>query len=365
MKSSFDRLFYPFASCLFVLLLLLPFAEEQFHFLPEEINNEQRELAKLPSFMRDSLSLMPKKFDNYYSDNFGFRQSLVAAGATIKCNIFNSSPKSDRINIGRDRWLYLAGTYYKVTQDLTRENSYTRDELVKTVDFWESKRKELEAKGIKYYKAFWPDKHYIYPENMSLAMQYLNAGGPYRSDQALEYIKETGSPVKLVDVRTELLAAKTHSKVYYKYDSHWNSYGAFLAYQKLIKTIAADLPAIRPLTENDLEITYYTGAGRDLENLINMRWEEKNPEVKVKVPAGKEVPTDGYPLKTVIVENDSAQTGLTVLIYRDSFTSMMLPFLSTHFKKIVLIWDVEYDLSMVEKVKPDIVMECYVTRYFR
>lgn len=367
MRTSFHKIFYPFASCLFVATLLLPFAQERLHFLPEATSNEQRVLAQLPEFKKDSLSSMSKKFDAYYGDNFGFRKVLVKMGSEIKCNLFHSSSKPDRINIGEDRWLYLAGSYYEVTQDLTRQNLYAPDSLKKAAVMWENRHRELLEMGIHYYKAIWPDKHYIYPEFMSPAMKLLDAGGPHRCDQGIDYIRQTGSPVKIVDVRKDLLDKKDSISLFYKFDSHWNSYAAFLAYTRLAAVIARDLPDVQPLTHNDVVVGPGTRAGGDLENLLSMEWQETQPYMSLKpgFKVGREISTKGYPPKTVIVENDSAQTEHVALIYRDSFTSSMIPYLSIHFKKIVLLWDVDYSIEMVKKVKPDVVMECYVTRYFR
>ena len=77
MKSKFSKLFYGFASCLFVIILLLPLCDEVFSMTNKIESEERRVLAKKPEFNKDSAVIFARQFEKYYEDNFGFRNLLV------------------------------------------------------------------------------------------------------------------------------------------------------------------------------------------------------------------------------------------------------------------------------------------------
>lgn len=367
MSLSFTKIFYPIASCLFVALLLLPLAEEQLHFIPAQISFEEITEKVMPELKRDSISVFPRKFEAYYKQNFGGRRWLINRGSKVKYYVFNASPLPEQVTVGKENWLFLTGRGYKITQDLTRENLYKEGELENAVKQWESRRQELADRNIKFYKGFWPDKHYIYPEKLSWGMKMADAGGPHKCDLAIDYLKKVNSSIHIIDVRDQLEKAKRNQKIYLKNDSHWNEYGSFVAYQHLIKTLSVDFPQLKPYETSDFLIDSIIHHC-DLSNVINMsEWGEYKPAFKLKNRDSTvvELPADGYPSGTKIYRNDSATTKLRALIYRDSFTNALIPFLTLHFNEIVFIWDTEYAIDMVDKVKPDLVIECYVGRYFR
>jgi hypothetical protein len=367
MKLSFNNIFYPFASCFFILALLLPLTDEIWHYMPKVVNNEQRVLAEMPKLNRDSITLFSKKFENFYQDNFGFRQTLITLASKIKYTIFQSSPIPDKVSIGKDNWLFLSGRFYGITQELTRENLYDSMSLKEQVKTWEERKQELNNKNIKYYKAFWPDKYYIYPEFMSYGMKWTDRNDLHRCDQAIEYLANKKSTVKIIDVRSELLELKKRYRIYHKNDSHWNSYGAFYAYTSLMNIISIDFPSLKPASLTSFNITWTDKRQGDLANILNVNKLEIEPifTEKGRTYFKQIIPNNDYPLKTLIYINDSASTKLKALVYRDSFTSAMIPFLATHFSEIIFIWDTDYSIKMIEKVKPDIVIECYASRYFR
>ena len=51
------------------------------------------------------------------------------------------------------------------------------------------------------------------------------------------------------------------------------------------------------------------------------------------------------------------------MVFRDSFTSALAPFLSEHFSRAVYLWQNDFDASDVEKEHPDIVIQEIVGRH--
>ena len=86
-------------------------------------------------------------------------------------------------------------------------------------------------------------------------------------DQVATVLKK--SPVKFVDPREELNDAKKIQS-YRKYDTHWNEYGAFVAYSKLQTVIADDIENIKPRIFNDFSIVYEKARSNDLLTMLAM-----------------------------------------------------------------------------------------------
>jgi|JI7StandDraft_1071085.scaffolds.fasta_scaffold14164_2 hypothetical protein len=366
--KGYMRYFYGVASCLFLMLLLLPLADETMHISGNSESAEKRALAKMPEFRSDSLQVFSRAFENYYADNFGFRNVLVDVGAKFKYHLFNASPSPDKVACGSDRWLFLTGRYYEITQDLSRENLYSPEALKAKVKEWEGRKAECAARSIRYYNAFWPDKHYIYSEHLPFSLKFIQRDTLARCDQAIAFLKQSNSPVQMLDVREDLLKEKTKHRVYSRGDSHWNEYGAFIGYYRLMQMLQKEFPQLKPFELSDFNITYKVPEEEgDLATIIKVDLKEEEPVLSLKnpMPAAEKLSSEGYPKKTIIYKNTGATTPLRVLIYRDSFTNALIPYLMNHFSEIVLIWDTAYSIEMVERVKPDLVLECYASRYFR
>ena len=45
------------------------------------------------------------------------------------------------------------------------------------------------------------------------------------------------------------------------------------------------------------------------------------------------------------------------VMFRDSFASWLIPFLSEHFSRIVFSWEYSFDRALVEREHPDVVIQ--------
>jgi hypothetical protein len=80
---------------------------------------------------------------------------------------------------------------------------------------------------------------------------------------------------------------------------------------------------------------------------------------RVVEPAGA-APTDQ--LGRIVTELDDPSLPRAV-IFRDSFVSPLVPFLSEHFRRAVYLWQNDFDASVVEKEAPDVVIQEIVGRH--
>jgi hypothetical protein len=51
------------------------------------------------------------------------------------------------------------------------------------------------------------------------------------------------------------------------------------------------------------------------------------------------------------------------VVFRDSFVSRLVPFLSEHFSRVVYLWQNDFDATVVEQEHPDVVIQEIVGRH--
>lgn len=228
---------------LFLLCILLPELNRQLSFIPDAPSTEMRVLAPRPTFNIRNISNFIQQFDSFYNDHFGFRLHLVTINTFLHVKLFGISGVPNVI-IGKRGWLFY--TRHRPTDPKTLfgwqgYNPYSFDQLkaiqknLEAEDMWFTKR------NITFLILPAPNKHSIYPEY--LPWQFNTVIGPSRYVQIFEHMK-LYSKLKLIDVREKfMIAKKLHSvDMYYKTDTHWNSIGAFFAYEEIMKRLLTVYP---------------------------------------------------------------------------------------------------------------------------
>src|SRR6185503_18395704 len=173
-----------------------------------------------------------------------------------------------------------------------------------------------------------------------------------------------------VDVRPSLTEAKQRERIYQKTDTHWNDRGALVAYQRLIEAVRARVPRTpAPWTRGDFDAVAAVTPGMDLAGMMGLTrvlHEEdltlvpRRPRrARVIAPAGAG-PTDEVGRLVTEVDDPSLPRAV---IFRDSFVSRLVPFLSEHFSRAVYLWQNDFDADVVATERPDVVIQEIVGRH--
>lgn len=267
MASRFNNTDWVLAVLFFVLLGTIVFGtffSWDFHGV-----QDNRVLAKKPDMTSLDLTEFPTQFEAFFNDHLGFRNTLIRKHNKMMIKYFGHKPK--RVTLGKNDWLFFSRSipdylgYYE-----TKKEDLERWRLV-----LEGRRAWLKERGIQYLFVIPPNKQTICSEYLPREI-YLNKGAT-RLEQFLAYMKEN-SDVPILDLRPELFEAKKHFQVYLSTDTHWNGYGAFVAYQQVVlslKRYFPDLPDPMPLELESFVITPRVG------DLIHLGGLEKDdyPEV--------------------------------------------------------------------------------------
>lgn len=300
----------------FYFILWLPLVDMAFQVLPKPENTEKRTLAQAPELRWETISDFPKNFERYFNDRFGGRTLLVRLNNCIQVQWLKVSPLKS-VLVGKDGWLFY--TLDKGINDYRGLAPFSpvHLEMIRRNIF--KKTSWLREKGIPYLILIGPNKHTVYPEYLPGGITRVNR--KTRLDQILEYLKEDEKTV-LIDVRKELGEGKNERLVYSKTDTHWNPYGAFLAYQKTMEALSNSIPYAVPLAVSGFTVSVKPNQGLgDLAVMLSLNGSLKDQEVRLELKDDSVLPIRKIS-KAVILH--------------DSFIFPIKPFLGYHFDQMVL-----------------------------
>jgi alginate O-acetyltransferase complex protein AlgJ len=205
----------------------------------------------------------------------------------------------------------------------------------------------------------------IYADEVPRTIQQI--GGVSRADQLFTTLQDVGVAI---DVRPSLFEAKTRERIYQKTDTHWNDRGALIAYQRLIAAVRARVPRTPPAwTDDDFDPVETVVPGMDLAGMMgltrvltetDLRLAPRRPRrARVVEPAGAAPTAEEGRLVTAIDDPSLPRA----VIFRDSFVSRLVPFLSEHFSRAVYLWQNDFDADVVAREHPDVVIQEIVGRH--
>jgi len=361
MKFDKKKLLYSIYSVAFVGMclapaILMPFTESE--------NSKENKLpSKAPKIKTEDGKLnfeFFSEFEDYFSEHFAFRESLVTLDGKLRSELFGTSSNEDVI-VGREGWLFYeptAGDFMNCSVLSDRAVNNIIRNLLLLDDYCESQ-------NALFTFTIAPNKNSIYPEFMPY--NYIESDNPGNYDKfltAYSEIKEewhkavisSDGNVKIpeffsfCDLRKTLLQSKeaNEAPIYHKTDTHWNNIGALAARNALINLSdvtdgfhdsswsirndwSGDLaemlyPSDVPMDNQyytDHEFKYqYSGRVRGLDD-INIQTVCESPSV-----------TSGEPFKKL-------------LMYRDSFGEAILPFMAESFSSAEFTRAVPYNTSSI------------------
>jgi len=306
-------------------------------------------------------------FDRAFSDRFGGRDALVRLHHGGLLRVFGVSSLAT-VMVGHNGWYYWLGEdghsldrHYRATMDFSdAEAEGTVKELVRRSEW-------LASMGIAYVVAVVPDKFTIYPDHLPNWVARSPKASPY--DRVRDALARDGR-VAFVDLRAPLLAAKARERVYYKTDSHWNFNGAIVGYDEIMRVVArklgGKLPQIAPVMRpaHVPGVDFYSG---DLLQMLGMpsRMGEDDVAPLSKVlgdttRCARRTDKGEFPGFEFYACDKPGLPRAVVL--RDSMAIPLIPLLSENFSRAVYVSSRSLDRELIEREKPDVVIEELVER---
>jgi hypothetical protein len=335
---------------LFAIAVLFPLVRTRYKTDLTPSFEENRPLAQFPqlSMRPGALIRFPRDFGNYFNDHFAFRRMLIRWQALARVKWLGDS-SSPSVILGKDGWLF-DGANIGLRQGA---GPLTEDQIARWQQVLIARKDWLAARGIKYLFVVVPGKGEVYPEFLP---EFGLPSQVSRQDQLIAALR--GSTVEILDLRPSLLAAKHAQLVYLKTDTHWNSFGSFVGYETIIKELSRSFPVLHPLAESDLQFSRPSTVSGNLARMLGLY--DSITEQVIGVSTGDSQPiVDGNSANPneMAESEQQAATLPRLVMFRDSFSTSMIPFLSRHFSRAVYVWQQQLDRQLIETEHPAVVIQ--------
>jgi hypothetical protein len=360
LKHAFDRLL----AMLFILCIAVPLVGAWLHWDVAQPFDEKRQLATMPGWPTDGAQVKAflPAFCSYYRDHFGFRDWLIQRQMEAQLGISGVSP-SPLVAVGARGWLFWcppSDADYAKYRGLA---PFSESELDAWQKMFEGRNARLAANHIQFLVVFVPDKQTIYPEFMPESKKIVR--NVSRLDQLMDRLQKTNPTLAVLDLRAELIRAKPGEQLYYKADTHWTQFGAYVGYRAIMNEVTRVLPGKHIVTMGPLSFqrSVEQRTGGDLTDIVGVSEEYKEqlmtmtPLVQVLVPAG---PHDGH-IAEIVLDNDDRQLPRLVM-FRDSFATALIPLMARSFSHGVYRWSYNFDPNLIARQKPDLVISEFTER---
>ena len=211
----------------------------------------------------------------------------------------------------------------------------------------------LEKLGAEHHFVVAPNAHSVYDDELP-DIHAMSDRRPIL--QLVDFLADQHSFASIIYPLDDLVAQRER-QVFGRTETHWSELGAFFAYRRLVSGIGADCP-MRAISEEDLHI-YVT------------------EKAYVGDLGSKVVPNESSPLLFVDVRASAAELvsdnrvmnqgrriqyrcpdapDVKCLVYGDSFSIQMLPYLAETFGETVFAHIPTLDYDLVEREQPGIVI---------
>ncbi len=304
-----------------------------------------------------------RRFDNYFSTTFSFRSDLLKLYNATKLDILATEPLPQKVVRGKNGWYFLGDSFSNVIKESKGIENFSTEKLTSIVQKINENKDWLKERGIAFYFAVAPNKASVYGAYLPIR-QSENKTTTAQLDSA------SIDRFNFIDLKQDFPTAKD-ARLYNKTDSHWNDYGAYLAYVTLMQKIKTKFPQAKALAQSDFSIDTVISYQQDLTRMLALKVKEEvivfkprkaenavQQENELVAPKNYTRPPSDYEMRF-----KSDVNNLKVLVLHDSFTTHLKQFIKESFGEVVFIWDTKFNKALIEKERPDIVIQIIVERH--
>lgn len=325
------------------------------------LESEKRLTTSFPKKDTISIRKYTIQLENYFNDQLQGQNKFTHLNNKLRYSLFSELSTSKLVHFGENGWLFdISGTSKVVYEN---KNPYTINELKRITSLLQNRSNWLKKLGIKYYVVFPEMPHQFYNEYIGKKLIKYNPES--QLNQVIKYLK-VNSDISIIDINTSMqLAKKTSNKeLYYKVDSHWNYYGAFIAYKAIIKHIQKDFKNLKnSIPENEINWNVLYNEEGDLARLVSLDHSLLRKDYfpsNIKINTAKKIinkNTVGYIMSGPILTYESSDSlAPTMLMFRDSYANNLIPYFSWQFSRHTYVWSTLFYPKIILSEKPDIVI---------
>lgn len=327
-----------------------------FDFLNDSNNEEKREKAMFPK-----VNIFHENFadqmDDYINDRIGLRNTYIYMKKYFThieyINLTNKyiegiKPWLFYNDFGND-YLYYAGA-----------KKYEEENIKNITKIIENNLNFCKKNKIKLILVVPPNKSTIYGEYYNKNINKITDKENYL---VLREIMHKNFPEEdVLFFYDELQDAKKTNTLYFKTGTHWNSYGAYTAYNKIAKIIKHHYPAYNIINYNDIYVCNREKfIDKWLQEISGSKYEENKYGLCTKQSDILQLTlNDGDGTTKLNISSYGQKKAPSIMLIHDSFMVELAPFIEKGASSISSIWTYNYDFNnMSDKIlksKPEIII---------
>lgn len=339
---------------------------------------ENRSLAKHPRFLVNGIinNSYGKELEAWFNDRFYGREYYIKFYNKYKQSFMGDKYENDVAFSGKDNWLFYKGDHS--VELYQHRRPFTEKELASINTKLAKQNEWMKAHNIYYALMLAPNKEDIYSEFYDTNINQENV--PDRIQLLLTYLKEHDSKVNVTYPLEKILEHKNDGLLYWKNDTHWNRFGSYWGYLAWMESLKPHIEELGLLSLEDMDISelkheddYFevTHSRGDLGRMLKI----DGSNLWDKDTCYKLTPKNGWEYK--VIEKEERAGGAIafmhticpgkkhkVVIFRDSFTTSMEPYIASTFGEVYFIWNRDYDkyTDLILRENIDIVLNEFVSR---
>lgn len=256
---------------------------------------------------------------------------------------------------GKGSWLFLKNDSNDVINQITGGYHINEHFLYSWRNLLSLRKAFFDKKGIKYHYLCVPNKECVKSKYLPDGLLLSENRPISRLSDILDKTLESQFSYPLTE-----LSNSTHS-TFPRGDSHWNQYGAYIAYSVMMKQMGFE----NIIHEKDVEFLTVQRTG-DLISKLEPGATEEFLICKFNIPSSIEIEHDNRINnrgKLIIINNPLALNDSTLVLFRDSFGSALIHFLARTFSRVVSVWQPNIDWNIIEEERPQYVISQQAERF--
>ena len=278
--------------------------------------------------------------DTYFAQNFGFRNRLVYVQNVLKQNVFRTSGQSEVI-VGEDGWLF----YSRALDDFLGTSAADETEIERMGAVVLMMQNYVESRGGEFIFFSAPNKMSVYGEYMPY--YYIEDGGQGNYERLYSELVNAG--VNTVQLKNTLSLKKADGvQLYHKLDSHWNNYGAAVAYEavadKLSEVYGDEFKGYTRYSTMPYSVkNNFSG---DLQSMLLPGSDRKDEQLEFDVSENFEYTNRfrGVDDLVITTSNESKAVDKSVTFFRDSFGNALYWFFANDYTSLTAKREIPYNI---------------------
>jgi hypothetical protein len=312
----------------------------------------------LPTTLR-GWERLPRAFDDWWGDSFGFRPQLIRWHNALKLFGFGVTPTAE-LFLGPGQQLFT--TREQSLEVFRGAAPMSERELWVWAHVLRARRQWCAERGMRYLYVLCPNKETIYPERVSRRYPKI---GPTRREQLLAHVAGA-SDVPFFDLTPALEQAKrewaAEGDVYYRLGTHWDGRGTLAAWRALDRALRALAPDMRELGEDKVRVAPHPGQGDSWAGRLYLEDVLLQENVELDLDLAVELaPVDPQSSHSVFAELPDVSAP-RLLMFHDSFGEHIRKILAGQFSRSRFHVGPGFDTALIESERPDLVVHLQVER---